>query len=337
MYNTENMSKRLEYIDALRGLAILLVVFMHVPQYGFGQSVGGYYMEMATLLAVPLFFFISGLFVPLEITPPSIIKIKKRVHSILLPTIVIGGLYAMLNHVSFMDMLQDKFKAGYWFTITLFEFFVIVDMIRLMVCKNQKLFKVLLIGACFVCYGLSMPTVQRIYGDVVIAPILGVAQWKYFLFFVLGMFVKHNAEMIYSDKGGVAIVIAFLIVYAANAIGDFQLNGLLYNINLLLKEISIVLLAYYVFYTYRSKLSSHTRVGRWLSKIGTCTLEIYLIHYFVLPRNLNLLVDYSDLERNSLIAFLFLLVVTLGVVVVVYAVKVVLQCNVCIRRLMWNK
>ena len=332
------MKQRLEYIDALRGLAILLVVFMHVPQYGFGQSIGGYYMEMAILLAVPLFFFISGLFVPLEITPPiSIKKIGKRLHSILLPTFLIGGFYVLLNHIPVLDMLQDKFKAGYWFTITLFEFFLIVDMLRLMACKSQKLFKVLLIGACFVCYGLSMPTVQRMYGDIVIAHILGIAQWKYFIFFVLGMFVKHNAEMIYSDKGGVAIVIAFLIVYAANAIGDFQLNGLLYNINLLLKEISIVLLAYYVFYTYRSKLSSQTRVGRCLSKIGTNTLEIYLIHYFVLPRNLNLLVDYSDLERNSLIAFLFLLVFTLGVVVVVYAVKVVLQCNVYIRRLIWNK
>lgn len=332
------MKHRLEYVNALRGLAILLVVFMHVPQYGFGQSIGGYYMEMAILLAVPLFFFISGLFVPLEITPPiSIKKIGKRLHSILLPTFLIGGFYVLLNHIPVLDMLQDKFKAGYWFTITLFEFFLIVDMLRLMACKSQKLFKVLLIGACFVCYGLSMPTVQRMYGDIVIAHILGIAQWKYFIFFVLGMFVKHNAEMIYSDKGGVAIVIAFLIVYAANAIGDFQLNGLLYNINLLLKEISIVLLAYYVFYTYRSKLSSQTRGGRCLSKIGTNTLEIYLIHYFVLPRNLNLLVDYSDLERNSLIAFLFLLVVTLGVVVVVYAVKVVLQCNVCIRRLMWNK
>ena len=332
------MKQRLEYIDALRGLAILLVVFMHVPQYGFGQSIGGYYMEMAILLAVPLFFFISGLFVPLEITPPiSIKKIGKRLHSILLPTFLIGGFYVLLNHIPVLDMLQDKFKAGYWFTITLFEFFLIVDMLRLMACKSQKLFKVLLIGACFVCYGLSMPTVQRMYGDIVIAHILGIAQWKYFIFFVLGMFVKHNAEMIYSDKGGLAVVIVFLIVYAANAIGNFQLNGLLYNINLLLKEISIVLLAYYVFYTYRSKLSSQTRMGRWLSKIGTYTLEIYLIHYFVLPRNLNLLVDYSDLERNSLIAFLFLLVVTLGVVVVIYAVKVVLQCNVCIRRLMWNK
>lgn len=243
----------------------------------------------------------------------------------------------MLNHVSFMDMLQDKFKAGYWFTITLFEFFVIIDMLRLMACKNQRFFNILLIGACFVCYGLSMPTVQRMYGDMVIAHILGVAQWKYFVFFVLGMFVKHNAEMIYSDKGGVAVVIVFLMVYAANGIGDFQLNGLLYNINLLLKEISIVLLAYYVFYTYRSKLSSHTRMGRCLSKIGTYTLEIYLMHYFVLPRHLNGVVDIVVLDENPLLASIVSIVIALMVVCVVLVFVAILQSNSYIKKMMWNK
>ena len=243
----------------------------------------------------------------------------------------------MLNHISTMDMLQDKFKAGYWFTITLFEYFVIVDIIRLMACKNQKLFKVLLIGACFVCYGLSMPTVQRMYGDMVIAHILGVAQWKYFIFFVLGMFVKQNSETIHSEKGGAAIVIAFLIVYAANAIGDFQLNGLLYNINLLLKEISIVLLAYYVFYIYRSKLSSQTRVGRCLSKIGTYTLEIYLIHYFVLPRHLNGVVYIVGLDENPLLASIVSIVIALMVVCVVLVFVAILQSNSYIKKMLWNK
>lgn len=243
----------------------------------------------------------------------------------------------MLNHISIMDMLQDKFKAGYWFTITLFEFFLIVDMIRLMVCKSQRSFNALLIGASIVCYGLSMPTAQRMYGDITIAQILGLTQWKYFIFFVLGMFVKHNAKMIYSDKGGVAVVIVFLMVYAANAIGDFQLNGLLYNINLLLKEISIVLLSYYVFYTYRSKLSSQTRMGRWLSKIGTYTLEIYLMHYFVLPRHLNGVVDIVGLDENPLLASIVSIVIALMVVCVVLVFVAILQSNSYTKKMLWNK
>ena len=64
------MAHRLEHIDALRGLAILLVVFMHVPLYGFGHPVGGWYMTLAKMLAVPLFFFISGLFVSSDVLPP---------------------------------------------------------------------------------------------------------------------------------------------------------------------------------------------------------------------------------------------------------------------------
>lgn len=274
-----------------------------------------------------------------QLPPPiiSIRKIGKRIHSILLPTFLIGGFYVLLNHIPVLDMLQDKFKAGYWFTITLFEYFVIVDLLRLLACKKQRLYDALLILASIVCYGLSMPTVQRMYGDITIAQILGLAQWKYFIFFTLGMFVRRASETIISDKGGAAIVSTFLIVFVANAIGNFQLNGLLYNLNLLLKEISIVLLAYYVFYTYRFKFSSQTRMGRWLSKIGTYTLEIYLMHYFVLPRHLNGVVDIVVLDENHLFASIVVMGIALMVVGVVLVFIAILQSNSYIKKMLWNK
>lgn len=156
-------------------------------------------------------------------------------------------------------------------------------------------------------------------------------------FLRLGYVFKHNAKTIYSDRGGAAIVMAFLIVYVANAIGDFQLNGFLYNINLLLKEISIVLLAYYVFYTYRSKLSSQTRMGRWLSKIGTYTLEIYLMHYFVLPRQLKGVVDIVGLDENPMLALIVSMVIALMVVCVVLVFVAILQSNSYIKKMLWNK
>ena len=68
--------KRIEYIDALRGLAILSVVFMHVPIYGC-QGIGGMYYVMTTRLAVPLFFFISGYLSSCKITPRILEKLTK--------------------------------------------------------------------------------------------------------------------------------------------------------------------------------------------------------------------------------------------------------------------
>lgn len=334
------MPHRLEHIDALRGLAILLVVFMHVPLYGFGHPVGGWYMTLAKMLAVPLFFFISGLFVSSDVLPPPLHlgrKLLKRARTLLLPTVVAGGAYAWLYGIPVAKILEDQYKAGYWFTLTLFEYYVMTDFVRLISFRRQKVFDFLTVCACMLCYVAATPSVQRWYGDTAVAHVLGVAQWKYFLFFVMGMMVRRFPAFVQSDKGGAAIVAAFLAVYGLNATGDIHWGGLLFNLNLLLQETTIVLLAYYIFHKHQNFFSSRTRTGKWLTLIGTSTLEIYLLHYFLLPRHLDLLLDYDALAANPLVALFAIAAVAVGVVAMALAVKAVLQCNGLVSKLLWNK
>lgn len=56
------MKHRLHYIDALRTLAILFIIFGHLPMYSYGES----YCELisirsfTSMIQIALFFFISG-------------------------------------------------------------------------------------------------------------------------------------------------------------------------------------------------------------------------------------------------------------------------------------
>ena len=248
-----------------------------------------------------------------------------------------GGAYAWVYDIPVAEILGDQYKAGYWFAITLFEYYVMTDLVKLISFRKQKVFDLLIVCACMLCYVAAMPSAQRLYNDIQVAHVLGVAQWKYFLFFVMGMMVRRFPTFVQSDKGGATIVAAFLAVYGLNATGDIQWGGVLFNLNLLLQETTIVLLAYYIFHKHQNFFSSRTRTGKWLTLIGTSTLEIYLLHYFLLPRHLDLLFDYDTLVANPLVALFAMTAVVVGVVALALAVKAVLQCNGLVSKLLWNK
>lgn len=58
----KQLPKRIEYIDAMRGFTIFLVVMTHVTIFGLGfyGSDTFSYREIAESFYMPLFFFISG-------------------------------------------------------------------------------------------------------------------------------------------------------------------------------------------------------------------------------------------------------------------------------------
>lgn len=54
--------KRLEYIDAMRGIAILFIVFGHIQTYCYGITSEhlSSFRALTSLLQLPMFFFVSG-------------------------------------------------------------------------------------------------------------------------------------------------------------------------------------------------------------------------------------------------------------------------------------
>lgn len=255
----------------------------------------------------------------------------------LVPTVLIGGYYALLNHLDLSVVLVDKFKAGYWFTFALFEYYVIHDCVKFVAHGKQRICDVMLAVTAVICYVVAMPTFQRFYDGSVVAHALGIPQLKYFVFFVMGIFVRRHSVFVKSERSGLLILLSFIAVYGYNAVLQPSLSGMLFNINLLLEQSLIVLLVYYMFCTNQHLFCSHTRVGRLMCLVGTNTLEIYLLHYFILPRHLEAIFPVEVLIDNPLIALFVITIVATLVIGVVLVVCSVLRGNRIVSRLLWNK
>ena len=118
-----NKKGRIQYIDALRGFAMLMVVFAHVEIYSFfGFKADTPLTKIISMIHMPLFFFISGLCVYKRKRRYRLAKIKGDFLRLIIPALIVGLIYAEFRVNSF---LADNMKAGYWFTISLFEMLLI--------------------------------------------------------------------------------------------------------------------------------------------------------------------------------------------------------------------
>lgn len=119
------ISKRIGYMDALRGFAILTVVYQHLIVMGLSNT--AYQSPVSKLIVLffmPLFFFISGYF-SLKIesinTPRGVWSFcVKKVKTLLVPTIIMFSFCILYYHLDFTHYIYEPTKSGYWFTWALF-------------------------------------------------------------------------------------------------------------------------------------------------------------------------------------------------------------------------
>ena len=335
----EPTTKRIGYIDALRGMAMILVVYFHISAYGFSSYVMGY-NDIIERFRMPLFFFISGWLFK-YIDRPTIEIIKQKFMVQIVPTAFFLLLYLyVFNYLSFAPFGSDK--KGYWFTYVLFEFFIIYLGLKALLnrhnTKKGELYMMLAMlflsisafyySTCYTRYAEELGVWKTILG------LFSFVKFKHIIFFWFGTFVKKhfNQFIQLTNKPHIFIFLLGLFVMLNIYPIVFSMNGLEY-IAFLLVGISGVFVIFTLFrhlYSscYFSPFSSffhyHSSI---LEFVGRRTLDIYLIHYFFLPYHIEYIADSLNLQENPFLCMLISLPLALGVTAISLLVSYIIRLS----------
>lgn len=291
LQNMETHKARIEYIDAMRGLTMLLVVYSHVCNYCLGEwAMGG--NRILFLLRLPCFFFISGwLFYRAETLwdRETVIRtIIKKFRVQIVPTAIF--LLLLAGPSLFVSRLGAT-KGGYWFTFALFEFFVIY-LLSALACHRSRRCDILLLMSALVIsaaafaydiyynrYFANMGWATQLLG------FLSFMTWRYYLFFAIGTLTrKHFARIeawLDNSRNTWLLLLAVFIAMTLIPQGDyFATEYLRFSAG----GVAGMFLVFTGFRRHSRSFCNDQKLGRALIYIGRRTLDIYLLHYFFLPR-----------------------------------------------------
>ena len=301
---------RIAYIDALRGLTMLLVVYSHILVHCYHTT--SVFNHLFIKFRMPLFFFISGWVLYKEsrrwdFTTSKLYIIKKFKVQII-STLIFFSLFVYLFDYNLYDAF-DAAKAGYWFTYTLFFFFLFyITSVFITHYKNNLLFEDAIVAfvalILIICFYISAkdldPGRQRIYH------IIGIQQWKYYIFFCYGVFVKKyfNKFVSITDNSmvmAVIIITFFSLLFFSHFITN-QFPG--FDFSFIFKFLYGFLGITILYTTFRNNeewFATNQNISRCMQYIGRHTLDIYLLHYFFLPRNLQMIGEFFKSYPNPTI------------------------------------
>ena len=327
----------------MRGFTIILVVYSHIC----GMCLGNRWMgwnDIFFLFRLPCFFFISGwLFEKPErqwnrVTIRSIVKKKFLVQ--IVPTFIF--LLLLAPPPLFFSRLGTT-KGGYWFTFTLFIFFLLNIFSSWFVSKrNTKQQDILLF-----CFALFISVLAFLYEAYYnryfryfgwLADGLGflsLMTWRYYLFFYVGAFVKRHYEAFLRLTNKPLVILLVIIGFGFIAKNphteNIPLAYFIFSIGGILGMI-LVFTLFRLFYTHRfSQITHHS-----LEYVGTRTLDIYLLHYFLLPRFLLPCGEQLQLYHKTLLEFIVALTLALIIVGLCLVISHIIRLNPFLARYLFG-
>lgn len=282
---------RLAYLDALRGLAIFLVVYCHVASISLGIPEGiGSTNDTISLLHLPLFFFLSGFLMFREDRSqkmkPSWQYLARKAGELVLPAIIFVTLFALWMHRSAESILFSQFKGGYWFTFFLYLFILLYALFSLILRRfnaRTRATVILILGA-FIGFAPTMTDIVfPQWTETSLSQLLAYQNFKYFLFYAFGAWIRSRFESFTNWAEGRN---GRLVLVAVPLFTFVLLHFRIPRVHFLVEwvfSLSSVLLLTYVF-READGWFGESKAGRALAFIGRRSLDIYFLHFFFLPQ-----------------------------------------------------
>lgn len=321
------MDVHFNYIDRLKGLAIILVVMGHVLLYcccscDFPRAMADFIGKGIYSFHMPLFMFLSGIVVS---NFPHAAKLRRKLPQWLVPCIVIGLIYIFTIGDSVRSFVTNDFKGGYWYLFVLSEFYIFMASILLLPIRFRShwLGQVLLGGGKImvvlrVAVALLPPTVV---GTLSLNMVYG--NWMYFF---AGFFVRQHVralKFMCNDYVEVLCLVGIVVYFAF----DLQVVSRFFPF----LPIGVLICA------FRRREHSGGFVNSQLSWIGKNTLYIYVFHYFFLATvNLKSVYNIIVATHNYLAELALILAMSLVLAYVSACVGRILRSNRLLRLVLFG-
>ncbi len=301
------MNKRMEWLDAMRGLTMILVVAYHVAQMSFGISEKtSSSLPFLVLFRMPLFFFVSGFLAykgDFAWTWTNTMSLTwKKVKIQVLPALVFLCAFIILKRPefwgSFEYAMKSPTKMGYWFTWVLLHMFIIYyAACMLQSYVNSKFPKnrypniviwTLFLLSLIVYESLYLPDLTY-YKEPFFRYSSLIKTMNFLPFFLFGNLTHRYWTTLQRLTATCSswFVPMLMIVAFISCADIFRWHACKMewaNLPRTTAMYSLLVIMIVFFYHYQAWFTHERVIGRFLQYIGVRTLDVYLLHFILLPK-----------------------------------------------------
>ena len=317
---SSNKKPRIRFIDAMRGFTMFLVVLGHIFIFSFD------YYETESVVSsffitfrMPMFFFISGYigYKAVERWTPQfyLTNLRKKAFVQLIPSFIFLFIWCTANREDFIATFIATGANIYWFTEVLFEMFLVYFTTALISNRiSASLFNPILIAVA----AATVFILSFCFHPNAITGFLSLRAFcRYFQFFVLGLMCRKYSRRFIPFITGQGVRTILLVLFFSLFLfmwqGPFGESSFVFKLNHdLIIRYTGLMLVFSLFASHAEYFDQNGRISRTMQYVGTRTLDIYLLHYFFLPK-LGFLKPYFIHNGNP--ALEFLLAAVLAIVV----------------------